>query len=57
MSPIKTTVSYIVTPGKQMDQWTPTSLLDQPDFQNSHIAQDPESLIVAMERVNVLFDR
>ncbi|XP_064630020.1 huntingtin-like [Lineus longissimus] len=48
--------------GKNIDQWTPTTLLTEPDFQNAntprvHMTQDPESLIAAMERVTVLFER
>lgn len=46
--------------GKHGDQWTPTQVIEQPDFfpgPQFQISQDPESLIVAMERVTVLFDR
>ncbi len=58
----KCTCQYILTflgqLGKQEDQWTPTQMIEQPDFGSANqIAQDPESLIVAMERVTVLFDR
>ena len=46
--------------GKQLDQYTPTQGEEEaPSFPESDdtIPQDPESLIVAMERVTVLFDR
>jgi len=38
--------------GKQADAYTPTN-----EFPSLQVIQDPESLIVAMERVTVLFDR
>lgn len=46
--------------GKQTDQYTPTALtpgasLDHGD--DMAVDRDPEALIRAMERVNVLFDR
>ena len=48
-----------LTTGKHQDQWSPTQELDQPNFSSypDNTAPDAESLIVAMERVTVLFDR
>ena len=46
--------------GKQTDNWSPTTERESPDFSTAgttNMPQDPESLIVAMERVTVLFDR
>ena len=43
--------------GKQGDQWSPSSPDDPKVSPVSHIPRDPESLIIAMERVTVLFDR
>lgn len=46
--------------GKSLDQYSPRPR-DEPTFLVSNafetVYQDPESLIVAMERVTVLFDR
>jgi len=48
-----------LTTGKHQDQWSPTQELDQPNFSSyaDNMASDAESLIIAMERVTVLFDR
>ncbi|XP_074640755.1 huntingtin-like [Tubulanus polymorphus] len=45
--------------GKGNDQWSPVVLMSEPDYQNGNtkMIPDPESLIAAMERVTVLFDR
>ena len=48
-----------MSPGKQYDQYSPRPR-DQEAFnmdEPASLFQDPESLIVAMERVTVLFDR
>ncbi|XP_056004424.1 huntingtin-like isoform X2 [Ostrea edulis] len=42
--------------GKQYDQYSPLPR-DSPAYDFSVVYQDPESLILAMERVTVLFDR
>jgi hypothetical protein len=50
----------IVVAGKETDNWSPTAERESPDFSTAgttNMPQDPESLIIAMERVTVLFDR
>lgn len=42
--------------GKQYDQYSPLPR-DSAAYDFNVVYQDPESLIVAMERVTVLFDR
>ena len=49
----------LLTTGKHQDQWSPSQELDQPNFSSyvDSTTPDAESLIAAMERVTVLFDR
>ena len=57
---IKVMLSILsMLPGKQLDAYSPSAVgANAPEFPYSgEIPQDPESLIVAMERVTVLFDR
>ena len=49
---------FVYCTGKQGDEWSPTDVVDkQGAVFFSDGMQDPESLIVAMERVTLLFER
>ena len=51
-------LAVTVLTGKQDERWSPTHERQTPDLMGTGpVTQDPEVLIVAMERVTVLFDR